>query len=205
MVRATRRMRSWDRAVRPIRSKADCIRASPAWSRRQNSPIMGAVMWALQVTPVSAKRAVWTARAASTRRFTSAELSGVSFRRMDAYSTAGTLTWRSIRSSRGPEIFSTYLATSRSEQVHRPEGCPRQPHRQGFMAHTSWNRAGRCSVPQERATVTVPSSRGWRMASSTSRWNSGSSSRNSTPLWAREISPGRSSGPPPVRAAAEAV
>ena len=73
------------------------------------------------------------------------------------------------------------------------------------MAHTSWNRAGRCSVPPERATVTSPSSRGWRRASSTSRWNSGSSSRNSTPLWAREISPGRSSGPPPARAAAEAV
>ena len=127
------------------------------------------VYFSLMGFPVPAKRAAWMARAASTRHFTSAELSGVSFRRMDAYSTAGTLTWRSIRSSRGPEIFSTYFSTSRSEQVHRPEGCPRQPHRQGFMAHTSWNRAGRCSVPPERATVTSPSSRGWRMASSTSR------------------------------------
>ncbi len=77
----------------------------------------------------------------------------------------GTLTRRSIRSSRGPEIFSTYLATSRSEQVHRPEGCPRQPHGQGFMAATSWNRAGRCRVPPARVTVTRPSSSGWRRVS----------------------------------------
>ena len=33
------------------------------------------------------------------------------------------------------------------------------------MAHTSWNRAGRRSVPPARATVTSPSSRGWRMFS----------------------------------------
>ena len=39
--------------------------------------------------------------------------------------------------------------------------------------------------------VTVPSSSGWRMTSSTLRGNSGSSSRKSTPLWARETSPGR--------------
>ena len=39
--------------------------------------------------------------------------------------------------------------------------------------------------------VTTPSSRGWRRVSSAALWNSGSSSRNSTPLWAREISPGR--------------
>ena len=35
MVRATRSTRSWDRAVRPIRSKADFISASPAASREQ--------------------------------------------------------------------------------------------------------------------------------------------------------------------------
>ena len=108
-----------------------------------------------------------------------------------------------MRSSRGPEIFSTYFSTSRSEQRHFPLGWPRQPQRQGFMAQISWNRAGSCSVPAARATVTAPSSKGWRMASSTSRRNSGSSSRKRTPLWARLISPGRMRGPPPERAETE--
>ena len=49
-------------------------------------------------------------RAASTRFFTSAEDSGTCFRRMASYSTEGTFTWRSMRSSRGPEIFSTYFS-----------------------------------------------------------------------------------------------
>ena len=56
-----------------------------------------------------------------------------------------------------------------------------------------------------REIWTFPSSRGWRRHSSTSLWNSGSSSRKSTPLWAREISPGRMRGPPPASAAEEAV
>ena len=42
-----------------------------------------------------------------------------------------------------------------------------------------------------RAMVTVPSSSGWRSTSRTLRGNSGSSSRNSTPLCARLTSPGR--------------
>ena len=60
-------------------------------------------------------------------------------------------------------------------------------------------------LPPTREMVTLPSSKGWRSTSIAGRANSGSSSKNSTPLWAREISPGRSSGPPPVRAAADAV
>ena len=51
----------------------------------------------------------------------------------------------------------------------------------------------------------MPSSSGWRMTSSVSRRNSGSSSRNSTPRWASEISPGRGVEPPPVRPGAEIV
>ena len=74
------------------------------------------------------------------------------------------------------------------------------------MAHTSMNRAGNTSLPAEREIWTCPSSNGWRRASSTSLWNSGSSSRKSTPLWAREISPGRGSGvPPPDMPVAEMV
>ena len=53
--------------------------------------------------------------------------------------------------------------------------------------------------------VTTPSSRGWRRVSMADLSNSGSSSKNSTPLWAREISPGFGTAPPPVRDTAEAV
>jgi hypothetical protein len=46
--------------------------------------------------------------------------------------------------------------------------------------------------------VMRPDSSGSRSTSSTRRSNSGSSSRNSTPLWASEISPGRGGLPPPT-------
>lgn len=52
---------------------------------------------------------------------------------------------------------------------------------QGFMAATSWNRAGNSARRLARETVTWPLSRGSRRASSTRRSNSGSSSRNRTP------------------------
>ncbi len=73
------------------------------------------------------------------------------------------------------------------------------------MAHTSMNRLGRWTDPAARVMVTSPSSMGWRRASRASRENSGSSSRKRTPLWAREISPGRGMAPPPARATAETV
>ena len=53
--------------------------------------------------------------------------------------------------------------------------------------------------------VTTPSSMGWRSTSRAARANSGSSSKNSTPLWAKEISPGRGTGPPPASPAVEMV
>ena len=49
------------------------------------------------------------------------------------------------------------------------------------------------------------SSSGWRITSSTIRLNSGSSSRNSTPLCARLISPGVGLVPPPTSATGEMV
>ena len=48
-------------------------------------------------------------------------------------------------------------------------------------------------------------SSGSRSASSALRGNSGSSSRNSTPPWARLISPGLGGEPPPTKATALAV
>ena len=58
------------------------------------------------------------------------------------------------------------------------------------MAATSMNRQGYEVLPLTREMVTRPSSMGWRNTSMEARENSGSSSKKSTPLWAREISPG---------------
>ena len=60
-------------------------------------------------------------------------------------------------------------------------------------------------MPPTREMVTLPSSKGWRSTSIAGRANSGSSSKNSTPLWAREISPGCGEGPPPASPAVEMV
>ena len=82
---------------------------------------------------------------------------------------------------------------------------PSWPHGQGFIAATSWKRAGNSACRAARETTMRPVSSGSRSASSAARGNSGSSSRNSTPWWASEISPGRGGEPPPTSAAAEAV
>jgi len=52
------------------------------------------------------------------------------------------------------------------------------------------NRAGKVKVEREREMDIFPSSRGWRSTSSALFLKWGSSSRKSTPLWEREISPG---------------
>ena len=197
MVRATRKIRSWDRAVRPMRSKAERISDSPVLSRRQNCPGSLAAVIPGVTGDVSTLEAAGLDGPGGTDPLPHG---GGGFRRLAApdgvVPHGGTLTWRSIRSSSGPEIFPHTAPHPGLEQVRRVgwDG-PRQPQRQGSW-RISWNRAGRCSVPLARATVTVPSSRGWRMASSTSRRNSGSSSRTKTPLWARDISPGRRARPP---------
>ena len=58
-----------------------------------------------------------------------------------------------------------------------------------MLAH-SINEAGYVTVPPALETVITPSSSGCRSASSVERLYSGSSSRNSTPPCASEISPG---------------
>ena len=73
------------------------------------------------------------------------------------------------------------------------------------MAATTWNRAGKVTVCRTRAMRTWPDSMGCRSVSSTLRLNSGSSSRKSTPRWARLISPGRGGLPPPMSPPAEIV
>src|SRR4051794_41929460 len=74
------------------------------------------------------------------------------------------------------------------------------------MAATSRNWAGKLTLNFIRDTRTTPSSSGWRRVSSTLAGNSPSSSRNRTPWWAREISPGRMvEVPPPTRDTLEAL
>lgn len=75
---------------------------------------------------------------------------------------------------------------------------------QGFIAATSWNRAGKVTCALARATTASPVSSGWRRLSSTWRGNSGSSSRKRTPRCASETSPGFTRRPPPTRAGIEA-
>jgi hypothetical protein len=73
--------------------------------------------------------------------------------------------------------------------------APSQPHGHGFIAATSWKRAGYCAWYAAREIVMWPVSSGSRRASSALRGNSGSSSRNRTPACASEISPGRGGEP----------
>ncbi len=73
------------------------------------------------------------------------------------------------------------------------------------MAAASMKRAGKLSEVAAREMVTIPSSSGCRNTSSALRWNSGSSSRKSTPLWASDTSPGRGMVPPPISPASEMV
>ena len=73
------------------------------------------------------------------------------------------------------------------------------------MAATSMNREGKVMLMSARDMVTLPSSSGWRSTSRTFFLNSGSSSRNSTPLCARLTSPGFGIVPPPMSPASEIV
>jgi len=83
----------------------------------------------------------------------------------------------------------------------------RQPLEDGKLtisrAAASLTYPARCTLVAAREMVSWPSSNGWRSTSSTSRLNSGSSSRKSTPWCARLTSPGLGIEPPPIRPASE--
>src|SRR5688572_32958615 len=85
-----------------------------------------------------------------------------------------------MRSSSGPDIRARYLAISGGAQRQRPEVSPRYPHGHGFMAATSWNRAGYSTWNEAREMETTPDSIGSRRLLSTRRLNFGISSRNKT-------------------------
>ena len=155
--------------------------------------------------PLPANRRICNSRAMAMRCRTVAELSdsggAVSF----SYSTLGTSTKISIRSMRGPEIRRWYRETIGREHEQECAVSPWKPHGHGFIAPTSMKLAGNVTVPCALLIVTTLSSSGWRRTSSDECPNSGSSSRNSTPRWARVISPGRGTIPPPTSPAFEMV
>ncbi len=109
-----------------------------------------------------------------------------------------------MRSSSGPLSRRRWRRRSASPQLQR-SSTPAKPHGHGLVAATSMNEVGKLSDCCPRTIVTLPSSRGWRSASRLERWNSESSSRNSTPLLARVASPGRGGEPPPASPAGEIV
>ena len=111
----------------------------------------------------------------------------------------------SMRSNSAPLMRLRYLCTLAAEQWHCLRACPRYPQGQGFIAPTTVHAAGNVELPVRLDITTCLSSSGCLRASRASRENSGSSSRNKTPRWARLTSPGRSPAPPPTSATREAV
>ena len=79
------------------------------------------------------------------------------------------------------------------------------PHGHGFIEATRIKLAGKVVEFVAREMVTLPCSKGCRNTSRLRRLNSGSSSRKSTPLLARLISPGVGMLPPPTIPASEMV
>ena len=101
----------------------------------------------------------------------------------------------------GPPTRPWYWCTWRCEHVHDRSESPKNPHGQGLAAATSMKRAGNRTLPSARVTTTSPASMGCRMPCSTEGANSGSSSKNSTPLCANDMAPGRGGEPPPTKPA----
>ena len=94
---------------------------------------------------------------------------------------------------------------SRSIQVQFLCASPKYPHLHGFIDATSIRLQGYERVALTLEMVTVPSSRGCRITSRTSRLNSGNSSRKRTPLCESDYSPGFGTEPPPDNPIGEMV
>src|SRR3989344_9193894 len=86
-----------------------------------------------------------------------------------------------------------------------PFTSPKFPQGQAFIAATKVKLAGKITELDALETEIVPSSSGCLKLSRTFLRNSGSSSRNKTPRWAKLISPGFGQVPPPTIAGAEVV
>src|SRR3989344_4519909 len=204
MVRATFKIR-WYPLADSFPESTYCFKS--AWdftSVWQYFLIWGICISEFTNMPSLANRSFWTWRAFSIFILIAAEeFSPLDWPANFSYFTAGTSIKISILSIRGPESFLLYIDTCEGEQVHGFSGLLRYPQGQGFEAAMSMKRLGNINVFLAREMVIFPSSMGWRKDSKTSRWNSGNSSKNSTPRWARVISPGFMGFPPPMTATSD--
>src|SRR3989344_3388109 len=195
----------YDRAESDKRDTA-CLRSCSAERESTQYFLTSAdVISPFRLMRAPAKRLLWRRTAFSTRERTFSLDSPVSFPVSLSSSTGGTSRCMSIRSSKGPEMRFLYLEICHSVHWHAFLGCPKNPQGQGLEAERRRNRAGNVTLPRARVTVTTPSSKGCRNASRTERGNSGNSSKNKTPRWASEISPGTNVGPPPTSPTREIV
>ena len=111
----------------------------------------------------------------------------------------------SILSENGPASRRLCASSCLRLQVHTRLSSHRYPHLHGFAAATIIVFDGNIISSILRLILTNPSSTGCLMASIAFESNSPSSSRNSTPPWASDSSPGRGFVPPPVRPTADIV
>ena len=110
--------------------------------------------------------------------------------------------WMSIRSSSGPLILAMYRSICGGVAVAVAARIVAVAARARIERRDQHEVGGkRRADVSAREIVTTPSSSGCRSTSSVRRLNSGNSSRNSTPLCERLISPGAGVLPPPTRPA----
>jgi hypothetical protein len=102
------------------------------------------------------------------------------------------------------DLATTFLSLTRSAPISE-SNCDSAPHSRGFRAAPAMKLAGRVAWSRARPIVTTLSSSGWRRTSRTRLPNSSNSSRNGTPRWASEVSPGRYQLAPPTRPAFDSV
>ena len=172
------------------------FRARPQEARLAQSPA-GEAAVERAARPVRARR---DARPRPGRRRRPSPPGPARERGPSARRAASRSTGRSGRGAGRRRVAGTAPAPASGRRTDDPD-VPAKPHGHGFIAATSWNRAGKLVARPAREMATRPASIGCRSASRTSRSNSGSSSRNSTPWSARVTSPGERCGPPPTMAA----
>ncbi len=190
IVRATRRARWRPRTESSSRATARSARARPAGSRGAARSSSATVRSALRED----RRAGPAPRGALPRI---ADPSPDRLGRLRPPARRAPARERPARRRRGrsgraaaPRSCRAYRRRVASSQPQGRRGSPARPQGQGFIAATSRKSEGKTQAPPTRTTVMRFSSSGCRMASRTSRRNSGSSSNKRTPRCAREISPG---------------
>ena len=137
--------------------------------------------------------------------FISSELSAFPSYSKFLYFTGVTSTCISILSSKGPLILPIYLEIAFEEHVHSFSSEPKNPHGHGFIDATNIKLQAYVILAFTLLIVTILSSNGPLNTSSVFLLNSGNSSKNNTPLWAKLISPGLGILPPPINELPEIV